>query len=262
MSDKGRHDLEHTFAIYHNLMSSDPDEIVKEFEENDVHRPSRATTRAYHEIVSFSPEETEITMEDLEQLAHAYIDIRGASNAKVLAVPHVEDDHLHIHFVISGVESGTSTTLRMDNAAYRKIRLDFERYVHEHHPHIQYSYVYAPELRMEMRQNMKPSKMSMVDDCKNHLLNAFQSTRSVPELALMVAEHPSMELYYRNGKPQGVLIDGKKHRWKRLGLQMAYTEYYASLQHDQIAERVQQLKQVYQDQEMDLEQGMDFDMEL
>ncbi len=249
MTGDRSHEPELHQNYYHNLYSTSMDGIVAEFEQNDIHRSSRAKTKAYHEIVSFHPDDP-VTREDLFKMAEKYIEIRGATNAQVLVSLHTDTPHKHIHCVIGGVELRNSKALFLDNRDYKRIRIDFERWVAQEFSHIQYSYTYAPELKQQKLQLLSQEQnLSTAQSIQKHVLDAFEQVKSLQDLEQLIGQHQDLEVYYRDDRKKnayGVLINGKKVRWRKLGVKIAFDEWYLSLEHKKELDRVDLLKRAWE----------------
>ena len=146
MENKGR-DL----MIAHNLPSFDLNQMIHSYLVNDTYRQAPAQVRQYHEILSFSPRDSEhLSKEKLEQLTLEYIKMRNP-NALCFAVAHMDSSHTHIHLCFSGTEYRHKKTLRMDDATFRNLRMDMERYQQEHFPELKHSVVYLDKENQKER---------------------------------------------------------------------------------------------------------------
>ncbi len=78
----------------------------------------------------------------LEDLSRKYIELRG-EEALCYAVPHLSVAHPHVHLVFSGTRYKSSRTLRLDHAAFRRVRCGLETYQAARYPELRYSLVYS-----------------------------------------------------------------------------------------------------------------------
>jgi hypothetical protein len=232
LSDKGRADQQNTFTILHNLKSTNKDEVIQEFIENDQYRKKR--TRGvvlYHEIVSFHPDSRSVlNLEILEDIARKFIELRG-NNALCLAKPHIENDNIHIHFCFSGTEYKSSKTIRLDNTAFKSVRINMELYQQKYQD-LNSSIVYLNkwqknrlmeqsttkqsenEFQLKTRTG-KPSKKdlirALVSDCYN------QSSGKEDFFQRLLQQ--GLELYKYRDKINGLKDkDGRKYRFSSLSL--------------------------------------------
>lgn len=249
MTGDRSHEPELHQNYYHNLYSTSLNDIINEFEENDVHRSSRAKTRAYHEIVSFHPDDP-IIREDLFKMAEKYIEVRKATNAQVLISFHMDTPHKHFHCIISGIEYGSSKAMFMNNHDYKRIRIEFERWVAQEFSHIKYSYTYDSELKLQKLQMLSQKEiLSPQQSVQNHVLCALRRAKDLQDLDRLIAEHQDLELYYRDDQKTsayGVLVNGKKMRWKKLGVKIAFDDWYLNLNQERELARLKFLKQAYE----------------
>lgn len=232
-------------ALYHNLSRGiDKESIVQEFEENAKYLRKRSSlgrkkTVKYHEILGFSKESTPfLTQEKLKKLALEYIRLRDPEGASIaLCVPHIErDKHIHLHLLFSSnhVGSEKASDMRMDNSTYYRIRKEMERYMLRQYPELHHSVVYLKEneindlLPPEYRQAKsiksnsrkefgKQTKKQYVASEVQSVLDKSTSTQSLIE---GLKKLDGYDTYTRNGKLTGVIFDGKKYRFKTLGIQL------------------------------------------
>nr|WP_158867540.1 relaxase/mobilization nuclease domain-containing protein [Maribellus comscasis] len=232
MSDRGRVRADNTFTICHNLRSTDTEEIIKEFVANDTFRKRRKrSVVAYHEMITFSPKDADsLNLEVLEDISRKYIELRG-DRALCLAVPHLENKSLHVHFCFSGTEYRSPKTLRLDNKAFRELRLEMERFQQEQYPELKNSLVYlnawekqqvkeqgklqlsAPEEQLKKRTGKATDKeqlSSLVQHC-------FQNSASRDDFFQKLISE-GLELYQYRNKVNGLLWKGRKFRFRTLTL--------------------------------------------
>lgn len=232
MSDRGRVRGDETFTIRHNLRSGDMDGIIREFIENDTHRRKRKNgVVLYHEILSYSPKDTKkLNLEILEDIAQKFIELRG-DRALCLAKPHIENKNVHIHFCFSGTEYHSSKVLRLDNKAFKQLRLDIERYQQEKYPELSDSIVYLnkwqkeqvieqdeiklsdPEFQLKKRTGNQSDKEQI-----NELVQlSFQDSSSRDDFFQKLLQQ-GLELYKYRNKVNGLLWNGRKYRFRTLNI--------------------------------------------
>jgi len=232
MSDKGKVDESNTFTIHHNLKSTNTEEVIKEFVENDQYRKKRKNgVILYSEIISFHPDEkSNLDLEILEDIAYKFIDLRG-KNALCIAKPHIENKNVHIHFCFSGVEYKSAKTIRLDNKAFKDVRLDMQIYLQKYPAltsHMVYLNKWQKNRLMEqktVKQNEKEFQLkkrigkqsrkeiicTLVRDCY------LQSTSKEDFFQRLVDQ--GFELYMYRTKVNGLKDkDGRKFRFSSLNL--------------------------------------------
>jgi hypothetical protein len=110
--------------------TSSIENIVGEFEAQEALRKAKRknVNRVYQDIISFHKEDS-ILLEDqkLRALAREYIEKR-APQSQALVVKHKDKDHVHLHFVISGLTYCEGTSNRLDRGRFNQIKLEMERY--------------------------------------------------------------------------------------------------------------------------------------
>jgi len=222
---------EGSFTYVHNIILDDPENtkgIVKAFMENDAHRRRRSNgVGQYHEMMSFHPEDSAYLKENpevLEDFARIYLELR-APNALAVARPHFDKDHVHIHFMVSANEIGSKKSTRMSKAELAHLKKELGR-LQEHYPELRNSYNHNRPLRspslsaatqsdagvqMQKRGARPTLKEKLAGKVKNYLKEAGDIPTFKGPL-----EKDGLELYYRRGRPQGILHEGKKYRFVTL----------------------------------------------
>ncbi len=263
------------WALYHNLTRGiDKRSVIQEFEENAKYLRKRSNlgrkkTVKYHEILAFSKESTPYLTEDkLKKLALEYIRLRDPEGASIaFCVPHIErDKHIHLHLLFSSNHIGSekASDMRMDNSTYYRIRKEMERFMLTHYPELFHSVVYLKEmeinelipLKYQQQRTVKPltkkdfgkqTKKQQVSDTIRTLLDKCTSTHSLVD---GINKLEGYETYTRNGTLTGVISDGKKYRFKTLGIQLLPENL-------KVLERMDELKQLENTQKSD--QGKDLE---
>ncbi len=230
----------------HNLSKgANRESIISEFEENARYlqqrkNPLRKKVYKYHEILAFAKDSTpNLTKEKLQTIIKEYIRLRDPSNsALAICVPHYESGKsIHLHLVMSSnhLLSNKSSDMRMDNAFYYELRRNIERITLKHFPELHQSTVYLdkkeivqllPKKILAERNEQensthkdfgKQTKKQMVADTIRVILD--RST-SLNEFINRVNARDNFETYSRNGRLTGIITNGKKYRYKTLGIQL------------------------------------------
>lgn len=232
MSDRGRVRSDETFTIRHNLRSNEADGIVREFIENDTYRRKRKNgVVLYHEILSYSPKDAKnLDLTILEDIAQKFIELRG-DRALCLAKPHIENKNVHIHFCFSGTEYHSPKVLRLDNVAFKQLRIDIENYQQEKYPELSDSIVYLnkwqkeqvieqeglkmsdPEYQLKKRTGKKSDK----EEVNELVQEAFSGSTSRDDFFQKLLEQ-GLELYKYRNKVNGLLWNGRKYRFRTLNI--------------------------------------------
>lgn len=222
-----------TFTLSHNLRSRDLRGIIDEFKHNDQFRRVRKRgVVLYHEILSFSPEDRKkITVDMLQSIATEYIRLRN-DRALCLCRPHLEKDHLHLHFVFSGTEFKSSKTLRMDNEKFKSIRKQMEVFQKHYFPELTHSLVYENfdkkktnkqeqdrntrrQKKIEMSKRVG-EKVTEKQAFQQKCLKALESSKTFTEF-IQALKSEGLETYQRGKKINGLVSKGgRKYRFTSL----------------------------------------------
>jgi len=214
-----------SFIVAHNLRGRSIPELVAQFQKNESFRKRKRKDSVIitHEIISFHKEDsTNISLKKLEEIAREYINKRN-NKGLFVAVPHFDKEHYHIHICASGVEYRTGKSLRMTKAGFQKLKKDIQNYQVEHYPELSNSLVkhdkkskvkysekeYQEKLRTK-RATKKESLVEVIEDCLKTSGNQKEFFKKLQESGI--------EIYKRNGKVTGVVLDNMKFRFNRLGI--------------------------------------------
>lgn len=210
--------LEHNLRNAHTV-----EEYIAAFKENESYRTfhRKDNTILFHTILSLSPDDkAKVTQPMLTDLARQFIELRG-TNCLHLAVAHMEKSHAHIHIVTSGVTVGGKSS-RMSRDHFTRLLTSLEEYQQQTYPELTYS------------QNTHEKTIARDD---NQLLNQSTERRKNAKLILrdrlhtMIKHSPSYsvlqqqltghqyDIYQRNGRPQGIVVNGMKYRFTSLGIE-------------------------------------------
>ena len=222
--DQGRATPDQFDTIYHNLPSIDLPDMIQAFNQNDGYRKQRARgIVAYHEIMSFAPEDAEhLTKDALQELAQKYIDLR-CPEALCLAQAHLSDAHPHVHFLISGSNYKSAKTPRLDNYRFREVRTEMEAFQRQLSPEIGHSLVYehwTTARKQPKAHTLKTHAKETVLAIEQKALSGAVSMHDRHQVFLdQIERHPELELYHTpSGLPQGVTYLGVKVRFSWMGV--------------------------------------------
>ncbi len=207
---------EETFSYLHNILGVSPDDLesIKEaFKENDQYRiERRGGVAQYHEVMSFHPKDTAVLKDNpeiVEDMARAYLELR-APNGLGIAKLHVDKEHMHLHFMISPNEVGSSNSIRMSKSEFNAVCKTIQKYQLEQYPELKHSYV--QERDEERYQSQREADKAYV---KEALEEAFEKATDEKSFAAL-AEKAGLETYTYRDKLNGVKYDGEKYRFSRL----------------------------------------------
>jgi hypothetical protein len=211
------------FIIRHNLRArTSLKNFIKEFQENESFRlvKRKDSVRLYHTIISFSNKDKEyVSDEMLKDIAKKFIELRGPGNL-YLGTKHEEQvDHIHMHFIISGVSTNGRSS-RVSRQKFHSIKAALQKYQQEKYPEMVHS---LPEhgkskrinkevLIEHIKANRQTDKQTILERLEKMYTNSKSQKHFLEQLN--IAGHP---VYLRNGRVQGITFNEKKFRFSRLG---------------------------------------------
>lgn len=257
LTDKGR--IENPFEspiLLQNIDYLDLKNINKSFLNNNKFLKKRKGSIAfYHDIISFSPKDTEhITNEMLQDFIKQYIKLRGISKAVILAKAHTHEEHKHIHFMFSSNEYRSSKRLRMSQEQMKKLLWDLETYQVNKYPQLIHSVVHTnkefqkkrniakenqnrrkeQEYQLKLRIGDKKTNKELVSDLVKDL---FKSVGNFNKFVQKIKNTTGLQIYTYRGQIRGILYNDKKYRFSTLGISKEQL-----LQLDKVKSRLQELK--------------------
>ena len=234
LCDKERiKNINDTFFIAHNMYARNQEEFKKAFYANDEFRKKRKNgVVIYHEVLSFS-EKDKVTLKQLEYITQKYIALR-ANDAIVLAKPHIEEGHYHVHLLISGTACCSSKVMRLDNKQFAHVRKSIEKYQLEKYPELTHSIVHInkkekdrlqekegknkrKERGLQTKKRMGTHKKLDKEKLQKALFEMLDYSQTKDDF-MRFLEQESLELYLYRGKLTGVIYKGRKYRFRTLGI--------------------------------------------
>ncbi len=235
-------------TIFHNL-DTNRDHlpvIAQEFWENydQYHSKQKNRVVLFHEFLSFAIKDRQSLLDNPEiliDIGQKWAELR-AMDALGYGKVHVDQEHIHIHFVFSGNRVGSSRQLRVTKQEFKALQHQLECYQRDRYPHLEHSDFYSPghESQKGKRSNAEQEKYRRE---KNEILLSGKKTVEKRRLSLcekdkaaeLVRECLSLSVsqsdlrerlktvglvLYRRGKAFGVkdLKTNRKHRLKTLGV--------------------------------------------
>jgi len=208
-----------------------PQTIIDRFRKNAEpisHMDSRI--KMYHEIMSFAPEDSHlITKSTLLDISRKYAEVRG-HDGLVMARPHFDKNHIHVHFMISGNKIGSSKSMRVSKKEFEQQKLDLQDYQLKHYPELLRSYArnrnkekeykkpkYSDTKQTQKRKQMEAHKrpFTVKEGLQKTMATLIPKASSLFDLVKM-CQKQKCETYQRAGIPQGIIHNGKKYRFSTL----------------------------------------------
>jgi hypothetical protein len=213
-----------SFAITHNLKGNSIEEWVKQYKANELFRQRKRTDSVLltHEILSWHRDDAKnITLEKMEDMAREYIRQRNP-NGIFVAVPHFDKQHFHIHICASGVEYKTGKSLRLPKADLQKLKKEIQDYQVEKFPELTKSVVAhgkneksvltEKEYQVKLRTGRETNKELVIAILKSCYKKAISK-----ETFFELLKKNNLKTYDRQGNTTGVVYEGIKFRFNRLG---------------------------------------------
>ncbi|WP_291728712.1 relaxase/mobilization nuclease domain-containing protein [Bernardetia sp.] len=233
---------ERDFILLHNFQDygvdlENTEEIANAFLENDKQRRRRKNgVTMYHEIASFAPEDQDkMTRSMLYDMARKYIELR-AKNGLVLARPHFDKDHVHIHFMISGNEQGNNRSMRVSKEQFKGQRRAMEEYQLSNYPQLSKSYVQSRDgVQKKQKYNRtKQEKVKRQMEKRTAKFSIFALILEEFEAAISKAHNlktlvkeikgKGYQVYERRGQATGIVVNNKKYRFTTLAAKTKYNK--------------------------------------
>ncbi|MFA6924900.1 MAG: relaxase/mobilization nuclease domain-containing protein [Bacteroidales bacterium] len=212
-----------SFAVSHNLRGNSITEWVKQFNENEKFRQNKRTDSVIltHEIISFHRDDAKnISIDKLEDIARQYVQERG--NGMLLAVPHFDKEHYHIHICASGIEYKTGKSMRLSKATLQNLKKKIQEYQIEKYPELNKSLVNhgnekkakaLPEKEFKFKE--RTGRASDKEQLLEILNKCYTKSNSKNNFYENLKEN-GLQTYIRGGKIYGVIHKSKKYRFKTL----------------------------------------------
>lgn len=218
---QAEHKEDATLILRHNLRSRSVQGYIKEFLSNEAFRiyKRKDSVVLFHTILSFAPEDKEhITEAQLKNIAKQYVSLRG-NNSLYLVVAHKEKLHTHLHMVNSGVQlNGYSS--RVSKQQFKHIKLELEKFVQEKYPELSASAIIHDKSKQLSKAALIEQVQNTRQTAKQKLLtvlNEAYTSATSKEDFLNKLQEQSYEPYYRKTNLQGLIADGRKYRFTRIG---------------------------------------------
>ncbi len=208
-------------VLRHNLRTRSAKGYIHEYTENESFRLYRRkdSVTLFHDILSFAPGDKELVDAPmLKDIAKKYVSLRGKNNL-YLIVSHTEKEHTHLHCIVSGVNlAGYSA--RLPKAKHKQLLQELEQYQQEKYPQLVHSHNSHEKLHLKTREEIigqiKRSRQANKQTLAASLEQIYAEATSTKDFQTRLAA-AKLDPYYRNGKFQGVVSEGKKFRLSRLG---------------------------------------------
>lgn len=213
--------------LTHNLRGKvDKESWIRQFYENEALYRKTKHSRSiycYHEILSVAAGDREsVTPEMLRDLGQKYIELRG-KDAIYLGFAHYNMEHVHIHFQVSGLKYRQSKAHRLSREALQTLKVDFQNYHKEKYPQLDKSICEHGAGReyltnQEYQYKARTKRTLVKEDIAKTVRECFDKARTQNEFLELLTE-AGLPHYERKDIATGVVFDGFKFRFSRLGIE-------------------------------------------
>lgn len=216
-----------SFVVTHNLKGQSIDEWVQEYKVNETYRTHRRKTNIFltQEIISFHKDDAKrITLTKLKTIAREYIRRRNP-NGIYVAVPHFDKEHWHIHIIVAAIEYRSGKSLRMSRDEFRELKQGIQAYQIEKYPELTRSVVRhgrnkkARTTDKEYQYKLRTGKQTKREEVFELVKSCSHGTPTQEEFFARLKEC-KLHTYVRGGKVYGVTYDGRKYRFKTIGISL------------------------------------------
>jgi len=222
-----------------NIDYLEPDRIHKSFVQNYHFQKRKASNIALrHEVISIHPEDKKyVTVSMINRLRDTYIQVRGLQNCVLLAQAHFEKKNVHIHFMISANEFRSNKKVAIGHNKLRDMLKEFERYYIKEFPMLERSLVhtkkekqkYRDRAKMDqntrrevegyMKQRMPEGKKTSKEKAFKIIDKLFTESKNLEVLVSKIRAEKEIEIYTYRNVIKGVLFEGRKYRFRTLGIE-------------------------------------------
>jgi hypothetical protein len=212
---------EATIILRHNIRSRKIENIIEEFKTNEAFRlyKRKDSVLIYHDIISFAPQNQKaVTTDILKAFAKKYTAVRAPNTLAVVVAHRGKTSHTHLHAVVAGVTlNGLSS--RISKAKFKNVKLELERF-QEQYPQLAQSAIEhikpVQQAQTKSVERFKQSRQTNKETMYTILEEAYTKALSEDDF-LHQLKAKQYEPYYRNSKLQGVISQGQKYRFSRIG---------------------------------------------
>ncbi|GGG25083.1 hypothetical protein GCM10011344_27180 [Dokdonia pacifica] len=229
--------------------------MMGQYRANDrkrIHK-RKGETKFYHSILSFHKEDR-LTPQQLKQIARTYAKERYP-NSMVVALPHFDRDHLHVHSLASSVEVGTGKTCYLTRKEFKEVKERMELWQDKHlnlkHSRVKHSNKARSLLKDAEHQLNLNGKLSEKQQMNMRLAEIY--SRSTSEKSFFKALK-KLNVYERNGEITGLQGEKRRYRLKTLGFSKERLEELNQSKLNNVTKsRLEQLKKLDKGRDRDID---------
>lgn len=213
-----------SFLYTQNLIGTDVRSLIKELQQLQGKRKRRRTNQIYytHEILSWHKDSTkDITLAKMLDITKGYVRLRGGSRAVVLAAPHMDKEHYHVHLYV-GATDRAGDTMRMTREQFAAVKTQAQEYYLARYPELARSAVEHGRKKSSRNRDKekhlvrRTGKESKRERIAGIVAQCREQSSSQPEFDGLLKEQ-GIQTYVRSGAICGIIYEGRKYRYKTLG---------------------------------------------
>ncbi|HAV26401.1 MAG TPA: hypothetical protein DCX01_09515 [Bacteroidetes bacterium] len=248
--------IAHNLRLQPNATLAD---IENAFLEQEAYRTSERRGRifCYHTIISIKG--SELSQDDMKQIAHKYFELRG--DIVAFGIPHFDTDNNHLHVLEA------SNFYRRDKASgLRKkelieLKKELEKYIQQEYPHIQSDVVHGTGKGLSQQQhNIAHQGQTIKQRITLQVETCLQNSKT--REALIANLNKCNLLHYErsanHNEITGVIsASGKKYRFRTLGIDQdrvnALSKVRDIQKEDTLLQQMEDIRKRQQKQDKDIE---------
>lgn len=200
--------------------------IADEFVQNQRFAKERKNgVKMYHEILSFDTKvRDEITKESLQEITQKYIEER-AEKGLVLARPHFDGEHIHVHLMISGNEERSVERANLSRKEFEECKRITREFQRERYPQLSpvkelelgqkqhREYWKRGDRKAEMEKLGKPfTEKELSGELLIRSINACGNVTQIERFLKL----NGVKTYRRGGKATGITVGKRNYRYGTL----------------------------------------------
>lgn len=213
-----------SFLYTQNLIGTDVRSWIMELQQLQEKRKRTRKNQIYytHEILSWHRDSTkDMTLEKMRDITREYVRLRGGNRAVVLAAPHMDKEHYHVHLYVHATDLA-GDTMRMTREEFARVKEQAQEYYLARYPELARSAVEhgrkksARNRDKEKHLSRRTGKESKRERIADIVAQCRERSSSQVEFDELLKEQ-GIQPYVRSGKACGITYEGRKYRYKTLG---------------------------------------------
>lgn len=219
LSQKEKIDGKFGFVLTHNVKGNSITDWVKRYKENELTRlrKRKDSVMLNHFMLSFHRNDRDhLDPEILKDITQKFIEEHNI-NGMYVAVPHMTQDHFHVHVCASGIELASGKSMRMSKAEFSSLKTRVQEYQMQMYPELENSVV-------DHDGSIKKKKKKPQKETRDFLKSTYDRLfkESVDKVShddrLQALRDEGIEFYERGGKTYGMTYEGSNYRFSTMGI--------------------------------------------